>query len=296
MDVSDWLRDLGGVARRGTLLRLVGRGELDRALSAGLVVRDSRGVYALPEADAAVRAAARVGGVVGLTSAALCHGWAVARVPPEPCVIVSRGRKFRGRPHGVRLLVAELGSDEVRDGTTVEQVTLEHCLRRLPFAEALAVADSALREGFPSTELADLAGRAEGPGSRQMRRVAQASDARAANPFESCLRAICLDVPGLHVEPQVVIRDGGFVARVDLADRRLRLVLEADSFEWHGKRSALASDARRYNRLVVLGWLVLRFSYEDVMFHPDDVRQTLSDAVALAELLRKQASRGKPAA
>jgi very-short-patch-repair endonuclease len=58
-------------------------------------------------------------------------------------------------------------------------------------------------------------------------------------------------------------------------------VIEADSFEWHGKRSALASDCRRYNRFVVRGWLVLRFSWEDVMFHPDQVRDVLVAAVEL---------------
>jgi very-short-patch-repair endonuclease len=291
VDVSDWLHDLGGVARRGTLLRLVGRAELDRAVSSGLVVRDARGVYALRDADVALRAGARVGGVVGLTSAALRHGWAVARVPSEPFVIVSRGRKISSPRSGIRVVVSELGPHDACDGATVPRVTLEQCLRHLPFDEALAVADSALREGFPLSELAELARRARGPGSRQIQRVAAAADPRAANPFESVLRAICLDVPGLDVVPQVVISDAGFTARVDLADRRLRLVIEADSFEWHGKRSALASDARRYNRLVVLGFLVLRFSYEDAMYHSADVHRTLVEAVALAELLREQARR-----
>lgn len=62
-------------------------------------------------------------------------------------------------------------------------------------------------------------------------------------------------------------------------------MLEADSFEWHGKRTALASDARRYNRLVVGGWMVLRFCYEDVMLHPEEVGRILVSAVDLAELL-----------
>jgi very-short-patch-repair endonuclease len=130
-----------------------------------------------------------------------------------------------------------------------------------------------------------IAEQVRGPGSPQVRRVCRNADERAANPFESTLRAIAHDVPGLDVVPQVVIADGDFTARPDLVDERLWLVLEADSFEWHGKRSALASDARRYNLLVVRGWIVLRFTYEDVMFRADEVRQTLSAAVALAELL-----------
>ena len=118
-----------------------------------------------------------------------------------------------------------------------------------------------------------------------MRLVAQRADGRAANPFESTLRGISQGVPGLQFEPQRRIIDGAWPVRPDLVDERLRLVAEADSFEFHGKRSALAADARRYNMLVVAGWIVLRFCYEDVMFHPDVVLQTLVDAVALAELL-----------
>jgi len=61
--------------------------------------------------------------------------------------------------------------------------------------------------------------------------------------------------------------------------------VECDSFEWHGTRSALVDDARRYNRMVVDGWIVLRLTYEDVMFHPAQVRAVLAEAVALAQLL-----------
>ena len=57
--------------------------------------------------------------------------------------------------------------------------------------------------------------------------------------------------------------------------------VEADSFEWHGGRGALARDARRYNLLVADGWIVLRFSWEDVMFDPDYVRDVLVAVVAL---------------
>jgi hypothetical protein len=39
--------------------------------------------------------------------------------------------------------------------------------------------------------------------------------------------------------------------------------------------------------LVVRGWIVLRFCYEDVMFHPDDVRSVIVSAVELAELLKE---------
>jgi very-short-patch-repair endonuclease len=262
------------------------RADLERAVVDGRVVRDARGLYALPDADQARRVAATLSGVLCLTSAALEHGWAVKTVPDKPHVLVSRGRRVG--PDARRLAHVHIGDPppgRLQDGVTDKVPTLEQCLRRLPYDEALAVADSALRAGLGRRVLETIAESACGPGAPQIRRVCQNADVRAANPFESALRAITHEVPGLDVTPQVVISDGGFVARPDLVDKRLWLALEADSFEWHGKRSALASDARRYNMLVVRGWIVLRFSYEDVMFHPDDVREVLVAAVALAELL-----------
>ena len=60
-------------------------------------------------------------------------------------------------------------------------------------------------------------------------------------------------------------------------DEDRRLVLEADSFEWHGKRAALRRDCRRYNAIVAAGWVLLRFSWEDVMHDPDYVRSVLRE-------------------
>ena len=114
------------------------------------------------------------------------------------------------------------------------------------------------------------------------RDVARLADGRAANPFESVLRAIASSVPGLQVEPQVAIDLPTGTVYVDLADRRLAVVAEADSFAWHGSRRALWRDCRRYNRLVLRGWLVLRFAWEDVMFYPEYVRACLQKATTIA--------------
>ena len=85
---------------------------------------------------------------------------------------------------------------------------------------------------------------------------------------------------GLAVRPQVPIYHSRFLGRPDFVDERLGIALEADSFEWHGKRSALEQDARRYDELVVRGWLVLRFAWEQVMFDQAWVRSILLAAVA----------------
>ena len=83
------------------------------------------------------------------------------------------------------------------------------------------------------------------------------------------------------MEPQIRLRSLNF--RADLVDDDLGIVLEADSFEWHGDRAALRRDAKRYDAMVIHGWLVLRFAWEDVMFHPAYVRAVLVAAVTLVE-------------
>lgn len=285
MSVSEVVGTVGGVARRRTLLRHVSRADLDRAVASGDVVAAGRGRYCLPGVERAVQVASQVGGVVALTDAALHHGWAVKVVPTVPHVVVSRGRRVPpGAPPAV-LVRAELRPDQVDGHWTSVETTLEHCLRRLPFDEALAVADSARREGVGRTVLERLADSVRGPGAQQVRRVVAACTPLAANPFESVARAIALDLPGLDLAPQVRIEELGF--RADLADVRLRVVVECDSFAWHGDRAALASDCRRYNAMVSHGWMVLRLCYEDVMFHPETVRQLLEATVVHARMLHK---------
>ena len=120
-----------------------------------------------------------------------------------------------------------------------------------------------------------LAERVATTGRHQCLRVAREASRRAANPFESVLRAIALDVPGLNLRPQVVIEEDGFRGRPDLVDIGNRVVVEAESFEFHGRRIGLRRDCERYNALALRGWLVLRFSWEHVMHEPAYVADCL---------------------
>ena len=280
LPVAEVLTTLGGVATRAALVRAWSRRAVDAAIATGEVVALARGRYALPAADEARAAAHRVSGVVSHRSAALLHGWAVATPPERPEVTVPRNRNVAvANRDGIALRLADLHRSEVVDGCTSQERTLVDCLRMLPFSEALAVADSALRDGFGRERLRTLARDVRGPGGRQVRRVAERADAAAANPFESALRAICLSVEGLVVRAQVPVRDPHWLGRPDLVDERLKVALGADSFEWHGDRAALHRDARRYNAFVAAGWLVLRFSWEEVMLHADRVAAVLRAVV-----------------
>lgn len=273
MDLVEHVGRLGGIAR-WRQLRCTSR-EIQPFLQSGELVRLRRGVYALPAADSALAAAARLGGHASHTSAALALGWEVRTVPAQPIITVPKHRRFKQEvAGGVQVRWADLEPDDRNGLHTSADRTLLDCMRLPHFAEALSVADSALRHGYSHRRMLALARDARGPGSRRAREVAALADGRSANPFESSLRAIALRVPGLSVTPQLRLGE----RLVDLGDENLRLLLEADSFEWHGRRAALDRDCRRYNGFVVEGWLVLKFSWEWVMFEPEDVERVLRAA------------------
>ena len=264
MDPVAALERLGGAASSRQLLRLTTRRRLRRALARGRVERPARGRYVLPTAADAQRAAAGLTAVVCLRSAAAHHGWKLKIQPPQPELMVRRGRKLAPQQRaGVAIHWANLAEDQVRDGVTTPLRTVLDCSRILPFDEALAIADSALRSGLVTREeLDDLDVR--GAGAAAVRRVLRHADGRAANPFESVLRALCIEA-GLSVEPQATLHLGTGQVQPDLVCHLLLLVIEADSWTFHASRKAHRRDCARYNLLVVRGWRVLRFTWEQVM-------------------------------
>jgi predicted transcriptional regulator of viral defense system len=81
--------------------------------------------------------------------------------------------------------------------------------------------------------------------------------------------------------PQVVHRrDGRHVARVDFLFPEHGVVVEVSGGRGHSSAADRAKDARRRNELQQLGWLVLEFTYEDVMRRPSLVVATLERALA----------------
>lgn len=280
MRADEALQRLGGVATAAQLLRLTTRRRVRTAVLRGRIVRDGYGIYSLPGADEAIRAASRLTGVLGEDSAAQVHGWKLKHPPKSPCVIVRRKRSLTPQQRrAVRVRYRDLDPDDVNGLVTRPAETVIRCAARMPFDEALAIADSALScDAVTREELIRRARREPARYRARCLRVAEAADPRAANPFESVLRAIALEVPGLDVEPQVWVSNS---ARADLVDEKLRLVIEADSFEFHGRRSQLVHDCERYNAFVIDGWLVVRFSYEHVMGRPEYVHEVLVAMVAL---------------
>lgn len=267
----DVLRRVGGWSMAADLVPICGRDALTRAVRSGAVLRIARGRYALPGLPDPWTAAFRLGGVVSHTTAAQHWGLSVLSPGGEAHITFARNRSRVARD-GVQLHWSDLAISE-RDAdlpVTTPIRTVLDCARTLPLGEALAVADSALRQRLIGPEeLQRSADALAGPGRARCRRVANLADGRAESGLESVLRGIFVAHGIKGFVPQYVIRDDDFFARVDMADERRRLVAEADSFEHHGHRQALVRDCERYDELVVRGWRVLRFAWEQVMFRPE---------------------------
>lgn len=82
--------------------------------------------------------------------------------------------------------------------------------------------------------------------------------------------------------PNFPLRDasGQVVAEIDFAHVGLRIAIEVDGRAFHSDRRAFEHDRWRQNALTVGGWLVLRFTWEQINTRPDEVIAVILTAVA----------------
>nr|WP_244242176.1 hypothetical protein [Nocardioides seonyuensis] len=196
MDSVEALTHLGGIASTRELLALTTRKRLRRAVACRRVLHVSRARYALPAADHARALALEVGGHLRLLSAAAHWGWKVKWSASWPQLLVAE------KPSDPVEAELSYGTAECDGWATSRLQTVLDCAADLPFDEALAVADSALRSGDVTRE--ELDGTLGADTAPLVRRVLEHATPLAANPFESVLRGILIEA-GIDVVPQWAI-------------------------------------------------------------------------------------------
>ncbi|MEV1147441.1 DUF559 domain-containing protein [Micromonospora sp. NPDC049799] len=143
--------------------------------------------------------------------------------------------------------------------------------RQPPLAEAVVAVDALLRRRVVKLPaLADYAVRRAGwPGMPQFRRVLALAEPLSESPMETRLRLLLLDagLGPIVAQHDVLDARGRFVGRVDLAWPALRVAVEYDG-DHHRERAHFRQDVARLNALRAAGWLVLRFTADDVLRHP----------------------------
>ena len=295
IDVALRLRPDGVVS--WTELRRAGvpSAAVSRAVSRGRLIRHGRGLYrvgGISDGEACRAAALALGGTLSHTSAARIWG---LDVPDAEGVHVTVRRNRSAAAPAVRVHRRDLHTDEweLYDGVPVTSVlrTILDCASWLELREGVAVADSALRQGLCGIEeLQTTAAAARGPGSGRQRRVASLADFRSESVLETLLRVL-LVLAGLaptHLQ-LVVLDEGRFVARVDMAVWWARLLIEADGVRFHASREARRRDQHKDHAFLQLGWTCLRFGWDDVLHDPDYVV-----AVVRQELERARKAHADP--
>lgn len=164
----------------------------------------------------------------------------------------------------------------------------------LDLPEALAVADAALRLGLvtPGGLVEQLLDAENLPWRRLAARVVSAADPGGETWLESYSRGVLLLAELPPPLLQVEISDAaGFVGRVDMLWRELGVIGEADGRTKYADPEALWREKLREERLRELGYEIVRWTWAEIVYHPERVVARLRAAFARA------ASRGSlPAA
>lgn len=278
-----------GVTRRMLRIRLAGR-RLDRidhdvfhmpgtpltweAKLLGLVLAAGDGALA------SHRSAAALWGIEGFN-----------RGTPE--LTVPRGSRFRR--DGARLHEStdlHLCGRRVRDGIPLTDParTILDLARRSKDGPLLEAIESARRLKLTSwSELvATLAKHARRgrPGIRRLRSVIAANIHRE-EITDSTLELLVLALLVEHGLPEPVLHhrlfapDETFIAEVDLAYPGLRIAIELDGGV-HRKAEVFERDRPRQNGIVLEGWIVLRFTWKQLVEHPEEIVASVRSAIALA--------------
>ena len=278
--VVEALVRLGGWSGAAELVKLTSRRALADAVRRGDVERLTRGIYGLPGLATGVATAIAHDGVLSHLSAAAVWRLPLLVPPEKPHVTLPTNRNARSGPPAV-LHWADLSPTDLRKRRTSLERTVLDCARILPFGEALAVADAALATGrLTEDELLAAAVAMRGPGRPNALRVAAVATRLSDSFLESMLRSLLITAGIEGFEPQVVVDLGGARVRVDLGHKVALVALEAEGYEFHGSAGKFAADCRRYDDLVAAGWLVLRFTYQQVIGDPEWVVAAVKSAVA----------------
>lgn len=266
MGILEALDSLGGAARTGQLLALgISKGDISAARAAGLVSTPRRGIVALPGLPVAVALAAEHRAALTCASATDHYGLWRLNNPSKVHLAANHHRL----PHSVRAHYPELRPGHGLIATKLQVVV--HALHCLPSLEALVVVESAAKAGL-DLELV----RERLPGGRNGRRrsLLRHVDASSGSPLETVARAL-FRMAGFDVQTQVHIEGVGWVDFLIEG----RIIVEIDGLEFHLSTQQFRKDRHRDNAAAGHGLRTLRFTYDDVIQHPERMIAAIRSAL-----------------
>lgn len=169
--------------------------------------------------------------------------------------------------------------------TLIERTLLDLCASNPPKVVGLAM-DDALRKGLTCMDrLWKELEKEQGPGrngTRGFRKLLEGRDDRDGklrSRFEAVVRSILKGIPVAHEVDHPVV-SGGRRRYLDFAYPQLKIGIEAQSIRWHLGAEKLKEDMARHRSLVLDGWLMLYYSWDDAIFRRAEVEREIRDAIA----------------
>ncbi|MDR7280896.1 DUF559 domain-containing protein [Catenuloplanes atrovinosus] len=134
-------------------------------------------------------------------------------------------------------------------------------------------------------------GRARWPGNRRLLERLAEAEPLTESPMETLLRLLITDagLPRPFAQVEVTTDGGRWLARVDLAYPDLRIAIEYEG-DHHRERDTFRRDITRKRTLEAAGWLVLRFTADDVLRRPADTVAMIAETLHRREARQPSAS------
>lgn len=265
-----WMHEHGGVAHSRDLhAQGYTPHQIRRAVEAGQLERVRRSWLVTPQCAPDRRAAAEISGRVTCVTAA------------------QRLRLWTDETDGIHLAVPATASRITRPGrrlhwgtgpapvsrSSVEDPLLNvlfHVARCLEPTDAVTIWESALRRKLVTLPHLRRTEWHSNAVNGVLERVGLQSDSVLELRFLAIMRSC-----GVEVRQQVLI-DGHPVDAL-IGER---LIVQLDGFEFHSAAKDRRKDLRQDTRLTLLGYTVLRFDYQQVMFDQQYVQETILNAIA----------------
>lgn len=270
MLLEEWMRVHDGVAHSSQIYAAgFSKNAVSASVRSGRMLRVRRSWLVLRGCDPARIAAAKVGGRLTCVSAAQslelwvpAHDEVHVAVSPTSARFDATGIRVHWSdgpaPHGYRAAIDPLVN------------VLFHVARCQSRADSLAVWESALNKKLISADALMLVSWRSDAASALAALASDLSDSGLETHFLELMREI-----GIEVRQQVWI-DGHPVDAV-IGDR---LIVQLDGFAFHSGAAVRRRDIAADVRLRLLGYTVLRFDYQQVLFQSAMVQEAVRMAVA----------------
>jgi predicted transcriptional regulator of viral defense system len=275
----------------------IGSATTTRWAQNGRLIRIATGVYRFPAARTTWEQTALGSVRAGPAGTVLSHRAAAALLGLrgfEPGTIELMSHRWhRARPPGV-IVHESLALDPLADVIEIDAIPVTNAVRTIidlgavchPLRVGRALDECRRRGELELTDVDRRLRQLAKQGRNGICAVRELIEVRqgkllASTGFEDLLLGIVDDFGLPTPEMQYRVADGAFVAYLDFAYPAPRLAVEADSEEYHLDLAAFHHDRERQNRLVLLGWNVLRFTPTHLRRHRRSVAAQIASALAL---------------